>query len=443
VTTVKLVDTQPIDALGSTRPTGVLDTVGIGFGPSNIALAIALEDINPNLNVTFFERRGQPSWQPGMMLDGADIQHHPIRDLVTPRNPRSRYTFINYLFEDGRLFDFLNLSLPFPLRKDYARYVAWVANQFADQVRFHATAERVDQEQDSELATVTLAGGEQLLARSVVVAPGRPPNIPQAFQSVHHPRVAHFTRYLEWVHELTEPPNARVAVIGASQSAVELVLDLSRRFPDAQIYNITRGFGYRQKDLSPFHGEVYAPDFIDYYFNSPDAAKQDLDRQLRYTNYSAADIDVLHALHAQIYEQRLDGNQRIEMVRNTDVICCLPGTDGIRLELYERHQATHDVLHVDAVILATGFVDLTDERGTHLLPSVLGPIASSAGRTPSGRALIGRDYRVLPEPGHNLPPIYLNGVCETTHGLGDAGSFSLVSIRAAVIAESLSKALVP
>ncbi|WP_414148121.1 hypothetical protein ACMGGR_02890 [Erwinia sp. BNK-24-b] len=32
---------------------------------------------------------------------------------------------------------------------------------------------------------------------------------------------------------------------------------------------------------------------------------------------------------------------------------------------------------------------------------------------------------------------YLNGLCESSHGLGDAGSFSLLSIRSAVIADAI------
>src|SRR5690242_29241 len=112
------------------------DVIGIGFGPSNIALAIALEELYPEITVLFLEGRDTPGWQPGMLLSGSDIQHHPVRDLVTPRNPRSRYGFLNYLHEEGRLFDFLNLNLPYPLRKDYARYVAWAARQFDDRVRY-------------------------------------------------------------------------------------------------------------------------------------------------------------------------------------------------------------------------------------------------------------------------------------------------------------------
>jgi lysine/ornithine N-monooxygenase len=40
-----------------------------------------------------------------------------------------------------------------------------------------------------------------------------------------------------------------------------------------------------------------------------------------------------------------------------------------------------------------------------------------------------------------LPPIYLNGLCESTHGFGDAGSFSLLALRSSTIARSVSEAI--
>src|ERR1700712_4651544 len=92
------------------------DLVGVGFGPANIGLAVALEESGWSGSTLFLERLPAPDWQPGMLLDGADIQHHPLRDFVTPRNPLSPYSFLNFLKQEGRLFQFLNLDIAFPLR---------------------------------------------------------------------------------------------------------------------------------------------------------------------------------------------------------------------------------------------------------------------------------------------------------------------------------------
>jgi L-ornithine N5-monooxygenase len=417
------------------------DVIGIGFGPSNIALAIALEELYPDVSALFLEAQSSPVWQPGMLLSGSDIQHHPLRDLVSPRNPRSHYSFTNHLHEEERLFEFLNLNLPFPLRKDYAKYVEWAARHFDDQVRYRSWASGVEAG-NGDGAEVLLSNGERLRSRSVVVAPGRPPRFPPPFEKSGDDRVFHYTRYLEHVDRIAAEPGARIAVVGGSQAAAEICLDAAQRFPNSSIKNILRGFGYRQKDLSPFNAEVFFPEFIDYYYDASPESKADLDLQLRHTNYSSADADVLTAYHTRLYEQRLDSNFQIQLVRNSAVTDVRYAESGITLSLAERHRGDTSSLEADYVILATGFVDLTDEFGENFLPDILAPIQPRVGRTPLRHASIGRDYRVLADPDADLPPIYLNGLCETTHGLGDAGSFSLVSLRAAVIADSLSKALV-
>jgi L-ornithine N5-oxygenase len=420
------------------------DVIGVGFGPANLALAIALEELWPEPELLFLESRPGPSWQSGMLLDRSDVQHHPSRDLVTPRNPRSRYTFMNYLHEEGRLFEFLNLPVPFALRKDYARYVVWAAEQFADQVVYGAAAQRVEVEHGDGGArlAVRLADGRVCRARAVVVAPGRAPLVPAPFREVAaDQRVLHCTEYLDRVAMLGAIPGLRLAIVGASQSAVELMLDASTRFPDATVFNVMRGFGYRQKDVSPFNEEVYFPEFVDYYYEASDASKSDLNAQLRYTNYSAADADIIEELYLRLYEHRLDGREQLRLLRNTEVLQCRGGPRELELQLLERHRGTMSELPVDAVVLATGFQDLTDEHGGQFLPDLLGPVAPAVARTPGGRAEIGRDYRLLPAPGASLPPIYLNGLCETSHGMGDAGSFSLLSYRSAAIVESLAKAL--
>ena len=83
----------------------VYDVIGIGFGPANIALAAALEERQAGFKIAFLEQMKAPAWQPAMLLSGSDIQNNPLRDLVTPRNPRSRYSFTNFLHEHGRLFE--------------------------------------------------------------------------------------------------------------------------------------------------------------------------------------------------------------------------------------------------------------------------------------------------------------------------------------------------
>ena len=419
------------------------DVVGIGFGPANIALAIAFEEYRFSGSRLFLEQRTGPSWQPEMLLPGSDIQNHPCRDLVTPRNPRSRYTFMNFLVENGRLYEHLNLGLDFPLRYEYAQYVAWVAEFFAKDVRYGTTVKslRLDPH-NASLFLVTTEAGETIRARSVVAAPGRTPLIPAVFADSDPAEVFHlteFTRRLEALEKLAPPRH--IAVVGGSQSAAELVLYLRDRCPDARISNVMRAYGYRLKDTSQFSDHVYFPEFVDYYYNLPGEGKKRINRHLHYTNYSSVDKDVITHLYARMYEDKLRHAERIRMCTFSEILSCIrpAGTqEKLQLEVKEANTgAVEKIEHIDAVVLATGFRNMGVGEAEESCPPILKDLHEHLTVNQDGVLHIHRDYRLSARAGHAVPPLYLNGLCESSHGYGDAGSFSLLALRAKEIFESL------
>jgi L-ornithine N5-oxygenase len=416
------------------------DVLGIGFGPANLSLAIAVEEDAPGLRVRFLEAQRDPVWQGGMMLDGSNIQNHPSRDLVSLRNPRSRYSFLNYLFENNRLIEHLNLPVEFPLRKEYAQYVRWVTEQFADVVDFgtRVTGVRATAHRGEPAYEVTAADGRRVYGRSLVLAPGRTPYVPSPFDTANPARVVHLTEYLYRLRRLESPPRA-VAVIGGSQSAVELTLDLAKRFPAARIVNYVRSYGLRLKDTSPFSEEGYFPVFTEYYFNASRTAKARLDSYLRATNYSSADEDVLHELYVLIYEQRLDGDQRVYVHGNREVTAVADTASGVRLRVEDANTGhTHDD-EVDLVVLATGFRDLGPDVHQERFPALLSGVIDGF-RFDDGHLMVNVDYSLRAVDPTNAP-LFLNGLCESSHGIGDSGSFSLLSLRAGTILDALRKKL--
>ncbi|MER5738152.1 MULTISPECIES: SidA/IucD/PvdA family monooxygenase [unclassified Streptomyces] len=421
------------------------DVLGIGFGPANLALAIALEEEGHDLDIRFLEARPGPSWQSAMMLDGSDIQNHPVRDLVSLRNPRSRYSFINYLFEQGRLLDHLNLPVEFPLRKEYAQYVTWAAGHFERLVDYGTGVTGVALDRDAEgrpYYTVSTSAGETLRARALVIGTGRAPFVPEPFDAVDSPRVFHLTRYLPALRELEERDGAprRVTVVGGSQSAVELTLDLARRYPRAEVTTLVRSLTLREKDTSPFSEEGYFPGFTDYYYGASRERKDAIDRYMRLTNYSSADGDVLRELYRLIYEQRLDGEQRVFVSGSRQVRALAVDETGVRMTVDELNTGESEEHEADFVVLATGFRDLGPAAHQERVPALMGGIAGDFAFDAHGYLSVGPDYEVRPVA-PDTPALFLNGLCESSHGIGDAGSFSLLSLRAKVIAESLRKRL--
>jgi L-ornithine N5-monooxygenase len=415
------------------------DVLGIGFGPGNLSLAIAIEEGAPELSAYFLEAQQNLVWQSGMMLDGSNIQNHPCRDLVSLRNPRSRYSFLNYLFENDRLIEHLNLPMEFPLRKEYAQYIGWVAKYFAHQVDFgtRAAALAVVDRDERRVFQVTAANGAVYQGRTLALAPGRTPYVPAPFDAVRSPRIVHLTSYLHRLRELDAPPS-NVAVIGGSQSAVELTLDLAKRFPKARVTNYVRSYSLRSKDHSPFSEESYFPDFTEYYFKADRRSKKALDAYMRPTNYSSADADVLHELYIMIYEQRLDGAQRVFVQGNSSVSAVTVNESTVRLEIDEVHTHQRTVDEVDLVVLATGFRDLGPAERQERFPALLADVIDLFRFDEDGYLVINHDYSLEPVE-DTTPAVFLNGLCESTHGIGDSGSFSLLSLRAAAILDGLRK----
>lgn len=417
------------------KPQRIVDVLGIGFGPANLSLAIANDEANTPLDMFFLEAASVPGWQCEMLLPGSDIQNNPLRDLVTPRNPQSYFTFTNYLKCNGRLFEFLNLGLYYPLRRDYAKYIEWAAGFFNDIVAYSTAASNIAYDSDLGYWVVETPKGK-FLGRALVFGTGRSINVPELAQNSLGPRVFHLTQYLSRVKALDAPD--RIAVLGASQSAVEINIDLMRRFPSAEIHMIHRSFSFRQKDTSPFSEYVYFPEFVDYFQNAGEAGRASLLQQLRGTNYSAADKDVFEQLIFSVYEEKLEGKKRVHFHSNTVVDHLGVQSDCVSIDLRESYLGTIERLSVDAIVLATGFKDLGVGPGKELYPKLLSTVADQLERRSDGALHVRRDYSVAHDQGALL---FLNGICESSHGLGDAGSFSLLSLRSAEITKSLREAL--
>ena len=279
---------------------------------------------------------------------------------------------------------------------------------------------------------MTTDAGRRYLSRSLIVAPGRTPYIPSPF-CLTDKRIFHFTDYLYRLEVLPEPP-ATAVVIGGSQSAVEITLDLAKRYPHGRVLNYVRSFGLRLKDTSPFSEEGFFPAFTKYYFDSSRRSKGILDTYLRLTNYSAADADVLRELYTLIYEQRLAGQQRVFVSGNRIVRSVDAREAGVKLTVEDVHTGHVEQVEAEVVVLATGFRDLGPGEQQERYPKLLHGIADHL-VFDDGYLRIAADYLVETP---TAPPLFLNGICETSHGIGDSGSFSLLSIRAQAIQRRLA-----
>jgi L-ornithine N5-monooxygenase len=405
-------------------------------------LAIAAEELESDLNIKFLEKNMQAGWQDEMLLPESDIQNHPLRDLVTPRNPRSKYTFVNFLFEHNRLFEHLNLPLQHPLRLEYRQYVIWVANHFSKNVEHGCEVEFINpitKGNKIDSYEIIYNSGKKINAKSIVLAPGRTPYIPPQFQSIHDERVVHLTRFLSSLKEVqSRVSNPRVAVIGGSQTAVELLLHLTNKLTTGQVVGVSRNFGFRLKDTSPFSDEVYFPKFVETFFHASREDKARLRKELVFSNYSSSDRDVIDALYVEIYRNKIQNKNDLVLKNLTTITEVQVDKREIHLTLYHTINKTSEHLPFDLVVLATGFKDLGNGQQNEPYPRLLDSISTHLEMT-HGAMTVDLDYRVklIGEQSNDHAPLFLNGLCEASHGMGDAGSFSLLSLRSAAIINAL------
>ncbi|MFF8960215.1 lysine N(6)-hydroxylase/L-ornithine N(5)-oxygenase family protein [Streptomyces sp. NPDC014894] len=419
------------------------DLVGIGFGPANLALAIAIAEHNgqcaPDRTIrsAFVERQGDFGWHQGMLLEGATMQVSFLKDLATMRDPGSRFTFLRYLHDRDRLADFINQKSFFPTRVEFHDYLNWCAASFADRVSYGRDVVAVRPvERDGLVESLDVvsrpAGGgpgdeRTVRARDVVLGTGLRPQFPEGVTAGAH--VWHNRDLLFRAPGLTARPHRRFTVVGAGQSAAETADYLHRTFPDAEICAVFTRYGYSPADDSPFANRIFDPSAVDDFYDAPEDVKRALLDYHGNTNYSVVDGDLIAQLYRTVYQEKVAGTQRLRIL-NT---CALTGVeelpDGARAVVASLTTGERVTLDSDAVVLATGYRP-ADPR------ELLGALADECLTDGQGRLRIDRDHR-LRMSDRVRAGVYLQGAgTEHTHGI-TSSLLSTLAVRSGEIRDSL------
>jgi len=412
----------------------VHDVVGVGFGPSNLALAIALREAaqagRPQLDCLFLERQTEFQWHGNMLLDGSRMQISFLKDLATLRNPASPFTFLNYLHQRSRLSDFINLKTFFPSRHEFNDYLRWAAAQFADVCHYSEEVFAVEPVTSADggidllrVRSRNAQGERETLARNLVIGMGGSPRVPDTLKALReHPAVFHSSQYLTSIERQSQA--RRVAILGAGQSAVEIFLDLHDRNPDICIDLITRSSALKPSDDSPFVNEIFNPEHVDYMYGRNGEERSALLDEFANTNYAAGDIDLIERIYAVFYQQKVrGGTPRHRLLTRHTVREALPTDMGINLMLEHAEKQGFCAHLYDTVILATGY-----ERRLH--HQLLAPMQPWLGELSADR-----NYRVQTEPALRAG-IFLQGYCEHSHGLSDT-LLSILPVRSEEITGAL------
>jgi len=406
------------------------DVIGLGFGPANLAIAVALDEDRRvrehGLRYCFLEKKPAFEWHGGMLLDDSRMQISFLKDLATLRNPSSRYTFVSYLHEKRRLEAFINISTFTPSRLEYNDYLGWAAAQFTDRVHYGEEVIGVEPVFDGGDVTRVkvisrLADGRTRarITRNLVVSIGGEPVVPEAFRPLKgDARVMHSSGYLERIHACGEPK--RLAVVGSGQSAAEIFSDLCGRYPNAEVSLVMRSQALRPADDSPFINEIFDPSYTDVVYGQSPEEREAFIQANAQTNYSVVNLDLIESIYHRLYLQKVTGHAPHNLLPQRNIEAVQAGAEGIRLTL-SGPEGVEDRLY-DAVVLATGYRRDGYKR-------LLGGLAEHLGEG------VERDYRLCCQP-QMTAGIYLQGCCEASHGLSDT-LLSVLAIRSQEVVDAL------
>ena len=420
--------------------TEVLDFVGVGFGPANLAVAVAARE-RGGLRGLCFESKESFQWHPGMLLDAATMQISFLKDLATLRNPASPYTFLQYLKARGRLEHFVNLAEFHPARVEYQDYLSWVADAFSDEVRYSARVHTVcpvalghsDQPNAFRVEARDQRTGDIItkLARNVVYAPGGAPRVPDGTPRTSDV-VVHSSQFLSRFPGQFQDHSRpyRFAVVGDGQSAVEVADSLLDTYPRAQVNLFISRYALRPADSSPFVNETFFSEQAESFFSGPEPVRTQLLAELRNTNYGVVDPSLLDSLYRRMYLDEVKGTARLTIRRLSRVVAVTDVGGGVELTVRDVTNGATGTYEGDGVVLATGYTRTFDEG----MFSAFMPMAK---RKRSGELALSEACKVETTAPLDCG-VYTQGLSESSHGIGDT-LLSMLPFRSQAIVDDITK----
>jgi lysine N6-hydroxylase len=394
------------------------DLLGVGAGPANLSLAALLTSARErsltSLRSTFLERNQAIFWHSGQLFPGTLMQTEFYRDLVTPVDPTSRFSFLNYLKLNDRLDQFFCSSTIYPTRREFEDYFNWVAKQIADVV-FTTNVSSVDYNPETNLFIVQAENEphpqKRYESKHIVLGCGAAPNsiIPRSQAG----RVVDVSTLLAFNF-----PNSlqRVLVIGGGQSAAECVNYLLDQYANAgtQITWVTSETAFRALDIGNFSRETYSASYARAFAALATPLRAKIIHDERSVANGITPI-IAQALYQRLYYLKYltspgMASPSVHMQPNTEVLEIQDEAKGaiVTARALSTGQTSVDVY--DCVILCTGLNDETVFDSPIIGAQLKCRISKN--EEPNG-------YAIAWDGPHDRM-IFVQSQNKKTHGLGDA-----------------------
>lgn len=396
------------------------DLIGVGIGPFNLSLS-ALAHPSP-LKGLFLDKKKEFSWYQRFPDTSSDLQVSYLKDLVVPVDPTNKFSFLNYLVSENRIYEFLNRRISAVSRSEFNLYYKWAAEQIPS-LRF--TQEVIGLDYTNEHFKV-FTPREEYRCKNLSIATGRV-NVAAIDTD---PEIRHNIHLCSNYKAINFSLDESVLVVGGGQSGAEVVYDLLIRKKVARIIWVSSRNNLLPLDDSSFINEFYGPAYRNHFMQFEESVKRvELEGQ-RMTS-DGISTNLLNNLYNQLYENKYLNEQKvkIEMLFNTRVECINSGINALEATIINTHTKKAELLgNFDKVILATGFKPVIPSFMLDFMESIC---------VDSLNPEINRDMSIRCQV--KLPgKIFLQNRSREQHGLQDS-NLALVSYRNALIINSILK----
>jgi lysine N6-hydroxylase len=406
------------------------DLIGVGAGPANLSLASLLTTARErgltSITATFFECEATVFWHSLQMFPGSLMQTEFYRDLVTPIDPTSKFSFLNYLKAQARLDQFFCSSTIYPTRREFEDYFRWVAGQIGE-VIFGVDVNCVDYDAKRNLFVVDAGAHGRWATKHIVFGCGARPR--SRVEGNRSDRIVDVSRLLAF----TFPESLNhILVVGGGQSAAECLNYLLDKFSErpVRIDWVTSETSFRALDTSNFSRETFSTAYAQMFSSLISEARAKINQN------DESVTNGMPPLYAQTLYQRLYRLRHlplsdkacpvVHLQANTEVVDAREEPAGVSVTAHIVSSGKTDVVVYDSVILCTGLDD-----GTILESSIIGPELRRRLHNQD------RDKYAVTWDGPPDRMIFVQSQNKVTHGLGDT-SFVTAAGRNAAILNSIT-----
>jgi Lysine/ornithine N-monooxygenase len=396
------------------------DIVGVGVGPSNLSLAALLAP-HTHIDGLFFEAKPAFEWHSGLMLPGALVQTPYVKDLVTLIDPTSKYSFLSFLAEHNRLYQFIIAGFTQVSRQEFNQYYQWVADSISS-VKFNKKIRSISFEDDH---FVVHTDSNAYQTRNVVLGTGQETYVPKCALPHIGGDVFHSSEYL---NKRASTGGKRILVAGGGQSGAEIVHHLLSRLdqPDSIVW-LSRRYNFLPLEDGSFTSELYTPGYSDYFFKLPEEKRLELLERQRFAS-DGISAKLIESIYQRSYDlAHLHQRNMLDVRPGRELLALQKSPRGWSIDVRHSDTGLCESIDADVIVLATGYASVR--------PNYLDDMVDRLDWGPDG-ANVTENFSVVWD-GPSQCNIFLQNGARNFRGIADP-NLSLMPWRSATIANAIS-----